>query len=327
LSALLQVSNLQVVGRHARAAAGDAPVHSATFELEPSHGFALIGESGCGRRTLAHAILRRVRPSSGEIHFSEQEIGALRGSALKDYRRKVQLVVADPLAALNPRFTVAEILAEPLKVHRLHAGREIAKIVETMMARIELEPAIRRLRPLDLTAEEALRISVARALSLEPQILILDQPELSLELSTTARFFELLAELQHAMGFALLFLTGNPGMARYLCRQSAVMYLGRIIEIGPTEDIIGAPRHPYTKGLLAAMPRITRPLMPPVAALKGDPPPEAKPPAGCPFHPRCELAMEECRSGAPPIRRADGEVAVWCHLYPESPTTRRRSTS
>ncbi len=319
MSALLQVSNLQIPARRARAIDGRAAaVLGVSLELEPRDGLALVGETGCGRRALAHAVLRWLAPASGEIHFAEQPVGALKGSALRDYRRKIQIVGPDPLAALNPRFTVAEILAEPLVVHRICPRREAASVVERMMSRIGLDPALKRRRPAALTPEQALRIGVARALSLDPQVLILDEPEKALDVSAAAQLFQLVAELQHAMGFALVLLSGNPGMARYLCPRMAVMYLGRIVEMGPTEEIIAAPRHPYTQALLSAMPRISRPAMPPVAPLAGDPP-SGQPPPGCAFHPRCARAEAICRGGAAPIRRSDGAVDVWCHLYPESP--------
>ncbi len=325
MSALLQVSNLQVSSRRVRAANGQArgALHGTSFELDKGETLGIVGESGSGKRTLAHTILRLIQPDSGEVHFVEHSVGGLRGAALRDYRREVQLVGPNPRAALNPRFTVADSLAEPLRTYRLCPSREVTAVVEQMLTRVGLEPAVKRRLPEDLTPEQALRIALARALSLEPQVLILDEPETALDPSTMAQVFHLVAELQDAMQFALIFMTGNPGTARYLCRQMAVMYLGRIVEIGPTEAIIAEPRHPYRQAPLASMPRITRPTMPPVAALPGDPPAGSALPPGCAFHPRCPRVMDQCRSGAAPIRRMDGEIAVWCHLYPEAPDIRR----
>jgi peptide/nickel transport system ATP-binding protein len=323
MSALLQVSNLAIPSRRGEELGDGAAIHGASFELDKGQGLAIVGESGCGRRTLALALLRHVEPSSGEIHYAEHTLASFKGAGLRELRRKIQIVGPDPLGALSPRYTVAESLAEPLRAHRLCAPREVSGIVETVIQRIGLDASFARRLPSALTAEQALRITIARALTLDPEVLILDEPEAALDMSTTAQAFQLVAELQHAMGFALIFLSGNPSMARYLCGHLAVMYLGRIVEMGPTEDIIAEPRHPYTRALLAAMPRITHPLMPPVVSLTGDPPSGRPLPAGCAFHPRCAQAMEACRSGAAPIRRSDGDVAVWCHLYPESPNLRR----
>ena len=324
MTALLQISNLKVRGSRARWANGHsgASLYGVSLELERGETLGIVGETGAGKRLLAAAILRRARPDSGEIHFAEKPIGAMRGAALRDYRRNVQILGPDPLAALNPRFSVAQILAEPLRVHRLCPPREVASIVETMLRRVGLDPVLERRQPADLTREQALRIGVARALCLEPQILILDEPEAAVGVSTLAQVFHLIAELQDAMQFALILLSGNPGVARYLCRHLAVMYVGRIVELGPTEEIVASPRHPYTRALLEAMPRISRPIMPPMAGLAGDPPAGTLPP-GCAFHTCCPQAKTVCGSGDAPIRRNDGPVAVGCHLYPEAPSPRR----
>ena len=298
-------------------------VSGASFELAAGENLGIAGESGAGKSTLARAILRLVGSEAGEIHFDGQSVKSLRGSALTAYRRQAQMIFSDPLAALNPRLSIAETLAEPLTVHRLCTSREAASRVDELMTRVGLSPELRRRRPVELSAADCQRVSIARALTVGPRLLITDDAVSRLDVPLRAQILNLLATLSAAMPASLIVMARDIGMLRRHCQRLAVMYLGRIVEIGPTEEILAKPRHPYTQALVASTPQARADAPTPRVTLPGETPSPAYLPKGCPFHPRCAKAQPKCETGSPPIRRSDGPVTVYCHLYPEPSASRR----
>jgi oligopeptide transport system ATP-binding protein len=331
MSAFLEISDLSVAFRprslgewlHRRAGRGLRAVNGLSLSLERGDSLAIIGERGCGKNRLARALLRLTGVAAGDIHFDGQSLKALRGPALMQFRRRVQLLSHDPVASLNPRLSVFETLAEPLQVHRLAGKRDIAQRVDALMAEVGLPADLLRRRPTELRPGECHRLAIARALALGPEVLVANDSLAGLDLSIQAQIINLLAELRHARNLTLIYIAHDPRAARHLCRSAAIMYLGRIVEQGPMDEVLARPRHPYTQALLKSTPKTRFDAPPPVAALSGEPPHASDLVPGCAFHPRCAKVKAACRTGLPPVRRPDGPVTVWCHLYPEGATARR----
>ncbi|HSH99460.1 MAG TPA: ABC transporter ATP-binding protein [Reyranella sp.] len=258
----------------------------------------LVGESGCGKSTLARLLLRLTPVSAGRIVFDGQDITTLGEGALRPLRRRLQLVHQNPSAALDPRLTAAQAIAEPLVIQRLAGGSELRDRVAQLLSEVGLGPEFLRRYPHELSGGQKQRVCIARALAPEPQVLVLDEPTSALDVSVQAQMLDMLAELRSRRGLAYLFISHNLAVVRQVCAEVAVMYLGRIVEQGSAEQVFSAPRHPYTQALLASVPRLTG--GPVQAATPGEPPNPAAVPAGCPFHPRCRRAEPSCRTGVPP---------------------------
>jgi peptide/nickel transport system ATP-binding protein len=322
MTALLELSDLHVAygpdGRPARR--GGRLVHAVngvSFDLARGDALGILGETGAGKTTLAQATLRQIEAESGDIHFDDKPLRALRGKAFAEYRRKAQLIHQDAVGSLNPWLTVEETLAEPLTAHRLCRRAEVKERVAGLMALVGLPPELRRRRPPALSPADCRRVGIARALSLEPELVIADEPAAGFDVPIQTQILNLLAQLRQERGFTLIVTAREPSLLRFLCPRIAVMYLGRIVELGPTKELLRHPRHPYTQGLVAAMPDLSPTAQFPAPILDGEPASVASLPPGCAFHPRCARAKEICRSGLSPARRRDGPVTVWCHLYPE----------
>ena len=258
----------------------------------------LVGESGCGKSTLARLLLRLTPLSAGRIVFNNQDITNLAEAALRPLRRRLQLVHQNPSAALDPRLTAAAAVAEPLVVQRLARGSELRDRVAQLFSEVGLGPEFLHRYPHELSGGQKQRVCIARALAPEPQLLVLDEPTSALDVSVQAQMLDMLAELRARRGLTYLFISHNLAVVRQVCADVAVMYLGRIVEQGSAEQVLGAPRHPYTRALLASVPRLSAGAMPP--ATPSEPPNPADLPSGCTFHPRCRLAEPACRTGSPP---------------------------
>ena len=258
----------------------------------------LVGESGCGKSTLARLLLRLTPPSAGRIVFDDQDITNLAEASLRPLRRRLQLVHQNPSAALDPRLTAAAAVAEPLVVQRLARGTELSDRVAQLFAEVGLGPEFLRRYPHELSGGQKQRVCIARALAPEPQLLVLDEPTSALDVSVQAQILDMLAELRARRGLTYLFISHNLAVVRQVCAEVAVMYLGRIVEQGSAEQVLGAPRHPYTQALLASVPRLTAGAVPP--ATPSEPPNPAALPSGCTFHPRCRRAELSCHTGTPP---------------------------
>jgi oligopeptide/dipeptide ABC transporter ATP-binding protein len=331
MTAFLEINDLSVAVRprslgdwfRRRAGRGVPAINGLSLELDRGESLAIVGESGCGKSSLARAILRLTDMEAGDIHFDGQSLRSLRGQALGAFRRRVQMVTGDPLDSLNPWLTIAEALTEPLRARHICPAKEVPARVDALMVQVGLSPELRRRRPATLSAGECQRVAIARALSVGPELLVANDAVAGLDISIQAQILNLLAELQHELNLSLIFIAHDMRAVRHLCRRVAVMYLGRIVEQGPMAEILARPRHPYTQALLASTPKMRPDAPPPMAALAGEPPGQESIPPGCAFHPRCVKVKAMCRSGSPPVRRVDGAVTVWCHLYPEGPATRR----
>jgi oligopeptide/dipeptide ABC transporter ATP-binding protein len=279
---------------------------------------AVVGESGCGKSTLARTLVRLIDADGGQIMFDGVDVLELRGEGLRRYNRRVQMVFQDPYGSLNPRMTVGEILAEALLVHRLVAPAGVGARVAELLALVRL-PADAAVRlPHEFSGGQRQRIAIARALSVEPELLIADEVVSALDVSIQAQILNLLLDLQQRLGLAILFVSHDLRVVRHLAHRVAVMYLGRVVELGPADAVFAAPRHPYTRALLQAAPGMvppdpSRPVVRGAPALSGELPSPMAIPPGCPFHPRCPIAQDVCRSEAPRVVVRDDHVAA-CHF-------------
>jgi oligopeptide/dipeptide ABC transporter ATP-binding protein len=268
------------------------------LSLAPGATLGLVGESGCGKSTLARLLLRLTPVSAGRIVFNGQDITALPESSLRPLRRQLQLVHQNPSAALDPRLTAAAAVAEPLVIQRLASGSELEDRVAQLFAEVGLGSEFLRRYPHELSGGQKQRVCIARALAPEPQLLVLDEPTSALDVSVQAQMLDMLTELRARRGLTYLFISHNLAVVRQVCAEVAVMYLGRIVEQGTAEQVLGAPRHPYTQALLASVPRLHAGTVPP--ATPSEPPNPANLPPGCTFHPRCRRAEPACCTGNPP---------------------------
>jgi oligopeptide transport system ATP-binding protein len=263
----------------------------------------LVGESGCGKSTLGRTILQLIRPAAGAVTLDGQLLTALRGASLREARSAFQMVFQDPYASLNPRMTVFDALAEAMQAHRRVPRRELPGRVAALLEKVGLSPQARRKYPHEFSGGQRQRIAIARALAVEPKLLVADEPVSALDVSIQAQIINLLARLSREMGLTLLFISHDLSVVKHIADRIAVMYLGRIVEIGPAADVIERPLHPYTKALISAIP-IPDPRREAHRArilLPGDPPSPLHPPGGCPFYPRCLHAIDRCAQVVPAL--------------------------
>jgi peptide/nickel transport system ATP-binding protein/oligopeptide transport system ATP-binding protein len=262
-------------------------VDGVDLDLRRGETLGLVGESGCGKSTLARAILRLVEPTAGEIHFDGMSVRALDAAGLKRFRRRAQIVFQNPAAALNPRMSAGTALAEAMSVHGV-AGDDIRTRVRELLARVGLQPEHEGSYPHELSGGQRQRLGIARALSVEPELLILDEPVSALDVSVRAQVVNLLRELQRDLGLTYLFIAHDLPLVQHASDEIAVMYLGRVVELAPASALYARPRHPYTRALLSAVPSPKPDRSKAIGiVLTGDVPSPVDPPAGCPFHPRC----------------------------------------
>ncbi len=288
-------------------------VDGVSLALQRGEVLGLVGESGCGKSTLARTILQLVPATEGAIVLEGRNLTAARSAGLTAARRRLQMVFQDPYASLNPRMTVFAALAEPMLVHRVCDPADVPAEVAGLMERVGLAPRFLRKYPHEFSGGQRQRIAVARALAVRPKVIIADEPVSALDVSVQAQILNLLSQLVREMGLSLIFIAHDLSVVKHVSDRVAVMYLGKIVELGRAADVIDRPRHPYTRALVSAIPRAD-----PDAerarqriVLAGDPPSPLHPPAGCAFHPRCTFAAEQCKAAAPPLTRlADGREAA-----------------
>ncbi|MDQ5915945.1 MAG: peptide/nickel transport system ATP-binding protein ddpF [Pseudomonadota bacterium] len=323
LAPIVQVENLQVHfpirrGVFQRTVGHVRAVDGVSLTLIPGRTLALVGESGCGKTTVGKALLQLITPTGGSVLLDGQQIAGLSRAAMRPLRRRLQMVFQDPFASLNPRMRVGEIIAEGMQALDSASGKALGDAVAAMLGQVGLDPAVSDRYPHEFSGGQRQRIAIARALAVQPEILICDEPTSALDVSVQAQILNLLAELQSSLGLAYLFITHNFAVVEHLAHEVAVMYLGRIVERGTVEEVLRDPQHPYTKALLSAVPS-PRPaaadgLAGNVIRLPGETPSPAKPPTGCHFHPRCVFAKAECREVYPAEIVISTSRIVRCHL-------------
>jgi peptide/nickel transport system ATP-binding protein len=277
---------------------------------------ALVGESGCGKTTAGKGILRLIEPTAGSVRFGGEEITALPRAALRARRGEFQIVFQDPYASLNPRMRIAEIIGEGMAALGAAASdAQRLRRTDALLAQVNLPPETKWRYPHEFSGGQRQRIAIARVLAVKPRLVVCDEPTSALDVSVQAQILNLLKELQQGLGLAYLFITHNISVVEYLAHDVAVMYLGRIVERGNVEEVLGDPKHPYTQALLSAVPMVDPASRREVIRLQGDLPSPANPPAGCHFHPRCPRAMPECRIAYPDETVVSATRVVRCHLY------------
>ena len=294
-------------------------VDGASFRLDRGETLALVGESGCGKSTTARMVLRLIEPTSGTVRFDGADLTALRGRPLRRVRRRMQIVFQDPFASLDPRMTVGEIIEEPLAIHGVGDRAERRARVEGLLGQVGLTPGHAGRHPHEFSGGQRQRIGIARAVALEPDLIVLDEPVSALDVSVQAGVVNLLADLQRRLGLAYLFIAHDLAVVKHVADRVAVMYLGRIVETGPKEALFAAPRHPYTRALLAAIPRPDphrRSSHPPAGA---EAPGTVDIPPGCRFHARCPHTIPRCRSEDPALRPITPGHLAACHRAEELP--------
>ncbi|MFD0579066.1 ABC transporter ATP-binding protein [Dactylosporangium darangshiense] len=298
---------------------GDGVVHAlndVSLELGDGETLGIVGESGCGKSTLAKLLVRLEDPTSGRVELDGVDLTGLRGRALRAQRRRIQMLFQDPYSSLNPRQRVGSTLREVLAVHRLGGdarGRErrVAELLELVGLGAQLADRY----PHELSGGQRQRVGIARALAVEPSVLLLDEPVSALDVSVRAEIMNLLVNLRDELGLSYVFISHDVAMVRHISDRVAVMYLGRVVELGDWKPVLDSPEHPYTSALCAAVPVPNPELAQPIqATVIGEVPDPANPPAGCPFHPRCPRAEDVCRQTDPPLLELRPRHAVACHV-------------
>jgi oligopeptide/dipeptide ABC transporter ATP-binding protein len=275
----------------------------------------LVGESGCGKTTLARAVLRLVEKTSGTVRFDGQDLFALAPEELRRMRRRLQIVFQDPYASLNPRMTIGRAIREGLTIHKLAEGAAADRRVRELLEEVGLSADAADVYPHEFSGGQRQRAGIARALAVEPELLVCDEPVSALDVSVQAQVLNLLMDLQARRGLSYLFISHDLAVVRHVAPRVAVMYLGRIVEEGPAEELYARPRHPYTQALLSAVP-VPDPLTKrPRIVLPGDPPSPVNPPPGCPFHPRCQHPAkdQDCVSVRPELVERGPGLRAACH--------------
>jgi oligopeptide/dipeptide ABC transporter ATP-binding protein len=270
----------------------------------------VVGESGCGKSTLARLILRLIEPTAGSVRFMGSDLTRLSAAAMRPHRRNMQIVFQDPYASLDPRMTIAAIISEPLDIHRVGDRRARRDRVVELLDLVGLSPGAADRYPHEFSGGQRQRIGIARALALDPKLLVLDEPVSALDVSIQAQILNLLLELRSRLRLSYIFISHDLSVIEHVSDRVAVMYLGRIVESGPADALFRHPLHPYTRALIAAIPGTARERI----VLRGDPPSPERLPSGCHFHPRCPLAQELCVRTAPVLRVIEQNRKAECHF-------------
>ncbi|KAB0269227.1 ABC transporter ATP-binding protein [Microvirga brassicacearum] len=292
-------------------------VNDVSFTVPKGTSLGLVGESGCGKSTVARSLLRLIEPDAGSVVFDGIDVRAAKGAALRQLRRRMQIVFQDPYSSLNPRRTIQQALEEPLRVHRLGTAREIAEKIETAITEVGLPKQALDRYPHEFSGGQRQRIGIARALVLDPELIVADEPVSALDVSVQAQILRVLERLRDKRGLSFLFVSHDLGVVRHFCERVCVMYLGRIVEQGVTAEVFDRPLHPYTKLL-----RDSSPVPDPTARLTltkimGEVPSAANPPPGCTFHPRCVRAAGPCMTDIPALNEHDRGRQAACY-HPET---------
>jgi len=317
MAPILEVHRLSMVFRSG-GIGSSKPVRAVDeVDLEVGMGetLGLVGESGCGKSTLARCALRLLEPTAGSVYFDGVDLSRLSSSELRRKRREFQIIFQDPFAAMDPRMTVRQILDEPYEVHGSGTRRERETWIDQLLDSVALDSSLSDRRPGALSGGQQQRVAIARALALKPRLLVADEPVSALDASVQAQILNLLSDLQHRLGLALILISHSLPVVHYLCSRVAVMYLGRIVEESHAEDFFREPRHPYSRALLASIPNMNLSQPRRKSLLPGEPPSPVDPPPGCAFHPRCSQAWDRCKSEVPQLEGSEEKNKVACFLY------------
>jgi len=315
---ILRVENLNVwfpitSGILGRARGWIKVVNGISLCVRPGETLGIVGESGCGKTTAGRAILRLLPRGSahisGQVYFEDKDLYALQSRELRSIRRHIQIIFQDPIGSLNPRMTVGAMIAEPLLVHKITSRDRVHGHVVELLKRVGFDADATRRYPHEFSGGQRQRIGIARALAVNPRLIICDEPVSALDVSIQAQVLNLLADLRSDLGLSYIFIAHNLAVVEHFSDRVAVMYLGRIVELGPARTVVSQPSHPYTQALLSAVPMPTPHRSTGRTVLQGEVPSPAKPPTGCPFHPRCPLATAKCRAEMPPLEMKGGDGA------------------
>jgi oligopeptide transport system ATP-binding protein len=317
---LLEVRNLKVHfpvkhGVFSRVNAWVKAVDDVSLTVAPGETVGLVGESGCGKTTLGRAIIRLLEPTAGSIAFEGEDITTLEGAALRERRRRFQMIFQDPVGSLNPRMTVGQIIGEALDIHHLAADAQAREArIGQLLKDVGLNPQHAQRYQHEFSGGQRQRIGIARALAVEPKLIVCDEPVSALDVSVQAQIINLLQDLQREHGLAYLFIAHDLAVVEHISHRVVVMYLGKVVESAPSKAIINTPKHPYTQALLSAVPVVDPDSKRQRIVLPGDVPSPINPPSGCPFHPRCPVAEARCKTEVPALREVAAGHFAACHL-------------
>ncbi len=317
---LLEVDALKVhfpvnSGLLARAKDFVRAVDGVSFRIAPGETLGLVGESGCGKTTLGRAVIRLVEPTSGRILFEGEDLAGLRGRALRARRRRFQMIFQDPYGSLDPRLTVSDVIGEALDIHQLAPAEAVRRErIQALLRDVGLDVGHAHRYPHEFSGGQRQRIGIARALAVEPKLIVCDEPVSALDVSVQAQVVNLLQDLQREHALACLFIAHDLAVVRHISHRILVMYLGKVVEMGEAKAVCRQPKHPYTQALLSAVPVVDPASKRRRIVLSGEVPSPIHPPAGCPFHPRCPVAEARCGSEVPALRELSSGHSAACHL-------------
>ena len=320
METLLSVENLEVhfpikKGLLSRTAGYVYAVDGVSITLEKGETLGIVGESGCGKTTTGLAVLRLIEPTAGTVRFGGTDITTLNASELRALKKEIQMIFQDPYSSLNPRMTVNNILKDPMEIHDMYPGAERKDRIAYLLEKVGLRPEQGRRYPHEFSGGQRQRIGIARALALNPQVIIGDEPVSALDVSIQAQIINLLIDLQQEFHLSYIIIAHDLAVVEHICDRIAVMYLGKVVESSAYHNVYTDPKHPYTRALLSAIPvpdpRVKKERM----ILKGDVPSPINPPSGCAFHPRCPHRMDVCDQEAPMLKDIGDHHAVACYLY------------